>query len=982
MPHHPVLREDSKTTKLRVVFDASAKTKSNLSLNDVLHNGPVVQNSLFDILVLFRSFEVIALCDIRQMYRQIRTDPSQNHLQNILWRTNINDALTCLQLNTVTYGVKSSSFLATRCLVELAIRYREQFPMAASVLLSNTYVDDCIFGAQCITQLREVCDQLINLLRLGSFELHKWSSNSQQVLANIPPERQVFGRTHEFNNGAVLKALGLILDVEGDNFRICKPSGSIPSQWTKRSVLSSIGSFFDPLGLAGPILTKCKEYMQKLWKERLQWDSPLSGVLLVSWNNFFADLIIVNRNLKICNADNVDLVGYCDASAIAYGCCIYIRAIHGKEVHVSLVCSKSRIAPVNTKLTIPRLELNGAVLLAKLYSKIASIFKEVNFRHRYLFTDSQIVLYWLKSMKNLQYVQHRVNTINELSNECKWVHVTSQNNACDALSRGLNPTRLSGHDIWWHGPPELHNVNFIPKEINVKEPETNHNFEIVNCNTQKQLLPISNISSIVRLQNVYAYVLRFIRNCKVKKDKRKFNALTVNETKDAMSCLIRYVQEIHFAEEIKCIKNGLPIRTNLKSLNPFIDSNGVMRVAGRIGNANLPYNQKYPMILPCKCHLTTLIIRNEHLSLLHSGLKLTHAGLIQRYYIVGAVREIKKVIHRCTACFRFRAQRASQLMGSLPSSRVNQDRIFKKIGIDYCGPFKLKQSSMRRSIVTKGYVLVIVCFTSKLLHFECVSSLSTECFLAAFKRFCSRRGLPSMVFCDNASTYKGANNQLRDLYLLNKSHAHKNNVTNYCTTKGIEFNFIPCYSPTFGGIWESSVKSFKHHFKRVVGDISLTYEQFCTVMVQIEGILNSRPLTPLSHDINDFSYLTPAHFACGAPITQPPEPDLTSTNITPLKFWKKCTKIQQDFWKSWQKVYLSQLLKRPKWQQDCNNIKVGDLVLLLDERTSPLHWPVARIAQIFPGADGRVRVVEVRTSTGGAHRRAINKVAVLPIYDA
>lgn len=986
MPHHPIIRKDSKTTKLRVVFDASAKAKSNLSLNDVLHNGPVVQKGLFEILILFRSYEFIALCDVRQMYRQIRTDPSQNNLQNILWRSRIDDKLLCLQLQTVTYGVKSSSFLATRCLVELALRYGEQYPLAAKVLINNTYIDDCIFGAPSIAELKKVCDELIELLRLGSFELHKWSSNNHKILSNIPRDKQVFDKDHQFKSGhAVLKALGLCLDVNKDQLRICRPEGEVPQEWTKRTVLSCIGTFFDPLGLAGPIVTKAKHFMQKLWKEKLDWDSPLTNELLLSWNRFFSDLmnmepIIVNRNLKISNADHIDLVGYCDASNIAFGCCLYVRTIHGKEVHVSLVCSKSRIAPINAKLTMPKLELNGAVVLSKLFSKVKSVFKDINFRRKYMFTDSQIVLWWLKSIKNSPYVQNRVNTINNLTKECEWFHVNGSNNPADCLSRGLNPTQLSSHDIWWRGPQELYEINFIPKEITLSKffDSDSNNVAVVNCDVQQELLPISNVSTLVRLQRIFAYVLRFIKNCKISKDKRNLENLSVTEIKESMSCLIKYVQSLHFADELKCIRNGSPIRTNIKGLNPFLDKLGIMRVAGRLENANLPYNQRCPIILPNKCHLTTIIIRNEHLSLLHSGLKLTLSSLIQKYYIVSAVREIKKVVHKCTVCFKFRAQRARQLMGTLPHSRVNQDKIWNHIGIDYCGPFQIKQSTLRRSIISKGYVLVIVCFATKCIHLELVSDLTTECFLAAFKRFCSRRGTPSVVYCDNASTYKGANNQLRQLYLLNNTQQHKDSVLNYCATKDIEFKFIPSYSPTFGGLWEASVKLFKHHYRRVVGSMCLTYEQFNTIVVQIEGTLNSRPLTQLSNDVNDLSFLTPAHFLCGRPLNAIPEPDLTSMNINRLKFWKKCIKIQQDFWRAWHKDYLSQFLRRSKWHNANPNIKIGDLVLLIGENCSPLQWPMARVINLFSGSDGLVRVIEVKTGRG-THRRAINKVAVLPI---
>lgn len=186
LPHHPVFNENSQTTKMRTVFDGSLKTKNNISLNDVLMNGPIVQNELFDILILFRLPKYILLCDIKQMFRQILVDPPYRALQNILWRESIDDPVLCLQLNTVTYGLKSSSYLATRCLKELAERFKDQYSLASSVLLSQTYVDDLLTGHDDVNTLKEIKRQLIELLSLGGFRLHKWGSNNAMLLDDVP----------------------------------------------------------------------------------------------------------------------------------------------------------------------------------------------------------------------------------------------------------------------------------------------------------------------------------------------------------------------------------------------------------------------------------------------------------------------------------------------------------------------------------------------------------------------------------------------------------------------------------------------------------------------------------------------------------------------------------------------------------------------------------------------------------------------------
>lgn len=415
-------------------------------------------------------------------------------------------------------------------------------------------------------------------------------------------------------------------------------------------------------------------------------------------------------------------------------------------------------------------------------------------------------------------------------------------------------------------------------------------------------------------------------------------------------------------------------------MNPFIDDKGVLRVGGRLQNANVNYSKKFPIILPKNCHVTKLIVRQEHLLLLHGGIKLVLSSLSQKYYIINAVREVKSVIHKCVICCRHKAEASQQLMGSLPRDRVNAARVFEKVGVDYCGPFEIKQSSKRNSIITKGYVALFVCFASKAIHIEVVSDMSTDTFLAAFKRFTARRGVPSDVYCDNATNFKGANNQLHELYKLHISEDFQDKVHNYALQREIKFHFIPAYSPNHGGVWEASVKSAKFHLKRISSMKVFTYEQFSTVMAEIESILNSRPLMVNTlQDTSDFSCLTPGHFIIGCALTAIPQPDITETPTNRLRFWKCCEQVRQHFWKVWSRDYLSTLNQRTKWRKELPNLKTGTVVLLINPNTPPLHWPLGRVTNAFGDADGRVRVVEVMTADRKLHRRAVSKIVVLPV---
>ncbi|XP_026315269.1 uncharacterized protein LOC113226755 [Hyposmocoma kahamanoa] len=289
LAHHAVLNMDSLTTKLRVVFDGSMKSKSGVSLNDVMMNGPVVQSELFDILLLWRTFIYTLSCDITKMFRAIRLNSSQTTLQNILWRDNPSLPIRCLQLQTVTYGLKASTFLATRCLTELAHRFQKEYPLAAEALFKGTFVDDVISGSHDEDQLVALKNQLIQLLQKGSFDLHKWCSNIAKVLDDIPDEKKYFEEL-DINRSNIVKTLGLKCDILNDQLTFTSPSTDCTEIQTKRKVISFIGRMFDPLGLIAPIIVIAKLQMQKLWSMNINWDSILPQEQLHSWISFLDSL--------------------------------------------------------------------------------------------------------------------------------------------------------------------------------------------------------------------------------------------------------------------------------------------------------------------------------------------------------------------------------------------------------------------------------------------------------------------------------------------------------------------------------------------------------------------------------------------------------------------------------------------------------------------------------------------------------------------
>lgn len=285
LPHHCVLRENSTSTKLRVVFDASCKTSTNISLNDIMLKGCTVQPELFDILCRFRTFKYVVTADIKKMYRQVRINPEQYFFQNILWRDNSEEKLKCLQLETVTYGTNSAPFLATRCLVYLAQESNITFPLASNAILTQCYVDDILAGANSIEEGIELVHELTKMLGLANFHLHKWCSNNISILKNISDNKMQFD-VNINNENSFNKVLGISWNPYSDEFKIFIPSFPIDNIRTKRQVLSCIAQMFDPLGLIGPIVVIAKILMQAIWCSKINWDDQLPPHLQTKWDDF------------------------------------------------------------------------------------------------------------------------------------------------------------------------------------------------------------------------------------------------------------------------------------------------------------------------------------------------------------------------------------------------------------------------------------------------------------------------------------------------------------------------------------------------------------------------------------------------------------------------------------------------------------------------------------------------------------------------
>lgn len=982
LPHHGVLKQNGNVAKLRTVFDASSKTSSSTSLNDILLTGKKLQLNICDILIQFRVHDVVFSCDVRQMFRQINIKEEDQRYQLILWRENPDQPLNVYKLTTVTYGMNSSPYLALKTLTQLAEDDGHDFPKAAEVLKKNTYVDDCITGASTEEQALKLQQQLIALLKRGGFELRKWSSNSKLLLESLPKdhlESPVFLQAAEQPHYSIL---GLHWSPSSDSFsyHFSLSSNSV----TKRLILSTIAKVYDPCGFLSPITMWCKALMQILWTQGLSWDEPVDRELAIKWDSFvsqlkYLDTIQIPRSFNMSQASTIDLCGFSDASEVGYAAVVYLRCqMPNGTVVVRQVISKTRVAPLK-KMTLPRLELSGAHLLAQLVAYCLSILDKTKISGHYLWCDSTIALTWLKTppYRLKTFIANRVAQAQEWVPTHWWHYVSGEMNPADCASRGILPSNLAQHPLWWSGPDWLQltsaewpHLDFSPVNLTSSDETKPVPLSVLTNTSQPTWELLTSYSSWTRLQYVMGYILRFVENCR--NPGKRHGHLSSQELRNADLKIFKIVQHEVFSEDIASLKRNSTCSTKLQRLTPYLDSHDILRVGGRLQKTNLPADACHPVILPKRHPVVNTLIDYYHRKHLHAGTQLTQAILRQRVWILSSRSIIRTRLFKCMTCFKHKPTTQTPLMGNLPPLRTTPARPFLNVGIDYGGFFNIKIHKIRTLRLTKMYICVFVCMATKAVHIEVVTDLTTSAFISALTRFVSRRGICASISSDCATNFVGANNYLKLIAdSLNKAEIHS-----FAAQKGIQFKFNPPAAPHQGGLWESAIKSIKYHLKRAIGEHVLTLPEFITLTTQIEAILNSRPLTALSEDPKDPSALTPAHFLIGCPLTAVPEEDLFKVPSNRLKHWQLLQSLHQQIWKRWLLEYLNTLQQRMKWTKASRNLKVGDLVLV-HQPTSPLTWPLARVEAVSPGSDGVVRVVHLKTSQGHLTRPA-HKVCPLP----
>ena len=958
LPHHPV-EKTSSTTPIRIVFNASSHSPGSPSLNDCLYPGPSLTAKLVAVLTEFRFGKYALIADISKAFLRIAIPREQRDFVRFLWRPDPQQKeIITYRFRVVPFGTTCSPFLLQKTLEH----HFEQHPSShAKQLLKKFYVDNYSSTCEEEEELFALQRQVVNILAEAGMPMQQWNSNSDTFNVSVNNDRELEPTV-----------LGLCWHTANDTLRI-KDDPEIKTKGclTKRRALSVVSSIFDPLGLVSPVVVLGKIFVQELWKGKLSWDTPLPP----SDSEAFMKFVGVAQGVKdICFPRNVIyddkavLHIFCDASAKAFGAVAYVCS-GGKS---QLLTSKTRLAPIKEK-TIPKLELTALLVGARLGHTLQGQLPG-KFSTCYLWTDSQVALCW--STNNLSkdvYVRNRVKEISQYDYSLRYV--PSGENPADILSKGMSANKLKNCSLWHYGPSWLTDGTWP------NQPNTLVSTVTLLIPTEEREKPyLEDIVSVQRFSNFITYLRVFWL---VLQAIAKFRGIKRPTIRDAWIWIFKLDQIKYYNDVREYLVNGGSANGDtkclFKQLNLYLDDNSLICSKGRLLNATLPLSAKNPILLSRKSPLTELLVQHIHEINLHAGVSSTLVFLREEFWLPRARPCIKRILSHCYQCRRTVGKPLPiPSAPPLPKERVQLNRPFEHVACDYAGPITVTDPEERS--VTKVYLCLFTCQATRAIHLELLTSLSANDFLCALRRFSARFSFPISLYTDNARQFKATSSFLRELQ-------ENPEVRNFLGQRAITWRTTTPNTPWMGGAVERMVGVVKRTLAKSIYLRQLTLEEMRTLIVEVETVINNRPLTYLSDDRFE-EILTPNHLIYGRLVEMmPPLTKLgnssnlsTPTGITLRKQYARLSTVLSHFQNSWRSAYLLALRERYSKSGSSKTcpLKVGDVVLVNLQGKPRYAWPIARVTRLIKGRDDIIRSAEILTR-GQKYVRSVTHLVPMEI---
>ena len=1014
LPFFEVVNRE-KSTPIRLVFDAKA-SYNGVSLNNQIRNTPNRLNDLVLTLMRLRHYEFAVTGDISEMFLRIRLDPDDRQYHRFYHNGKHYQWLRIL------FGNKSSPNASQKVLSTLGELLGEEYPEAKETLANSTYMDDGVDSRATEEELLELVVELPELLLKADMKLCKFYTNSKLVAKSIP--RELMAKEVQFNDKDPFfesnKVLGMVWEAETDfltfktkytSFQEWKKACKI-EVWTKRSILKTTASTYDPLGLLCPIIMFPRTIIQQLWAQELEWDQAVSEDIAHKWEECLQNLLEVH-NLRIPRwifdekNDSMELHVFCDASERAYATSIYSRVnSRGGKTITNLVCAKSRVAPLKNE-SVQRLELVACVLGTRLLSACNIVYKVPQERVFY-YTDSRNSLYWINTpaFKQKVYVYNRSSEIQRVSKTTQWCHVATEENPADVGTRYVSTEDLKSNRLWFEGPAFLRRADyqFEPYKISendlseeglveMKTPTTSVLFnseleyfaeqEACDPNPARALtralgekISKCSIGNCWNGLEKFRNFLSIIFSVVLKMRKMDSGNLAVRDKVDQM--IYKLSQRASFNDEISTLERKGKLKNGhiLSKYNPYLDEHGILRSNSRLeGLDYLPDTMKKPIILYATDPLTRLIVLEAHFKYEHAvSRSLLLSVLHKSFIVIGITKLIKSISAKCFVCQKRKAQPVPPQMARLQNRIGIPNRAFAETGLDFAGPFETIQGRGKRRKI--HFVLVLTCMQTRAVHFEATADQKTSSVINALSRFASCRGRPKVLVSDNQTSFKSASKELRDFYqsyLDNwKTIEHGLNVQE----EPIEWIFIPPRAPHFGGAWEIMVKAMKRALSVISRGQPMTEDDFRTFLAKAMDMINSRPL--LKHYSQESEHvLTPNDFLLGrcqvGIVPASADPPLTRLG----ERWRQLESMSNRLWLRFIAEILPEISPRQKWKKEFNNLEVGTLVLIIDPNLPRNVWRIGVVVAVDISRDGFARSATVRTNNKLYERPIIRLIPLM-----
>ena len=958
IPHKGVVKESSDTTKLRIVYDVSAKAnQTSPSLNECLNTGPPLQNKLWDVLVQQRAFPVMVSGDIRQAFLQIRIKEAERDVLRFHWRKDGSSPLETLRFTRVLFGLAPSPYLLQGVIETQLDTWFERYPEVVEHLRRSMYVDDLISGGLTIEEAKTRKDVAREVLEDATFELHKWGSNVPQLEAEDGKPalelsvEQSYAKTQLQVKPKESKVLGLKWDKQSDTLKVSFPSENVPT--TKRGILRKLSMIYDPLGLVSPLTLEGKLIFRDVCDAKIPWDAMLGSSHEKRWKAWERSLpaeeevprSIVRYQEPI---EGIELHSFGDASTQGVGAAVYAVVKQPSGTTTQLVAAKSRLA--KRSLTVPRLELVAAHMATNLMENVRNALPKELVPSMFAWLDSTVALHWIcGNGAYKQFVGNRVAKIQEHST-IRWRHVPTKDNPADIASRG---GQVSSSSLWWSGPEWLQDPAEWPENpVTRPSTETDSEAKIIRevlcvAKTTKpgsdEFDDLLESNTLRRTLRVFAWINRFIHNCRFRA--RRSGPLDTEEIETVKNWWIIRVQhrdatEAHYKET-----SG--------RLGLLTDDRGITVCGGRIqGN--------HPVYLPRSSVFTEKLVQRVHCETLHGGVGLTMAALRENFWIPRLRSLVKMVRKRCWGCKRFRLKAVPPpVPGLLPENRTTIATAFEVIGVDFAGPIRFRKSSKAEG---KSYLAIFACSLSRAVHLELLRNLETGTFIMSFKRFIARRGRPRVIYSDNGGTFVKANKWLEQL-------RKDERLRGFAEAYEMKWKFNLSRAPWWGGQFERLIGIVKAAMYKVIGGGHLTWDELSEVLLDVEIQINRRPLTYVEDDV-ELPILTPVMFLHQRGSKLPEEEPWRVEERELRKRAKYILECKNKLWRRWRKEYLVALRERHNMAHKASKFrpKSGDVVLVRSDNKNRGKWPIAIVEETYPGKDNVVRAVRLKTPNGTLER--------------